>query len=106
MERKSKRKSHGREFKLEAVRRSCEVGKTVAEVARELDVRENDLHQWRKEVDEKGDHVFPGAGRKTPSNSSELEQLRRENARLREERDILKKSAIYFAKELKTGTDS
>ena len=106
MEQKSKRKSHGREFKIEAVRRSYEIGKTVAEVARELDVRENDLHQWRKEVAEKGDSVFPGAGRRTPSNSSELEQLRRENACLREERDILKKSAIYFAKELKTGTDS
>ena len=50
MEQKSKRKRHSREFKLEAVRRSCEVGKTVAEVACELDVRENDLHQWRKEV--------------------------------------------------------
>ena len=106
MEQKSKRKSHGREFKLEAVRRSNEVGKTVAEVARELDVRENDLHQWRKEVDEKGDNVFPGAGRKTPGNGNELEQLRRENAQLREERDILKKSAIYFAKELKNDIDS
>ena len=106
MERKSKRKSHSREFKLEAVRRSYEPGKTVAEVAREIDVRENELHQWRKEVEEKGDHVFPGAGRKTPANSSELEQLKRENARLREERDILKKSAIYFAKELKIDTNS
>lgn len=106
MEQKSKRKSHGREFKLEAVRRSYEVGKTVAEVARELDVRENDLHQWRKEVAEKGDNVFPGAGRKTLGNCNELEQLRYENARLREERDILKKSAIYFAKELKIGTNS
>ena len=105
MERKSKRKSHTREFKIEAVKRSYELGKTVAEVARELDVRENDLHQWRKEVAEKGDHVFPGAGRRTPNNSSELEHLRRENARLREERDILKKSAIYFAKELKTDTN-
>lgn len=106
MERKSKRKSHSREFKLEAVKRSYEPGKTVAEVARELDVRENDLHQWRKEVDEKGDNVFPGACRKAPANSSELEQLKRENARLREERDILKKSAIYFAKELKSDSDS
>ena len=106
MERKSKRKSHSREFKLEAVKRTYEPGKTVAEVARELDVRENDLHQWRKEVDEKGDNVFPGAGRKAPANSSELEQLKRENARLREECDILKKSAIYFAKELKSDSDS
>lgn len=106
MEHKSKRKSHSREFKLEAVRRSYEPGKTVAEVARELDLRENVLHDWRTQVDQKGDSVFPGAGRKSPSQSGELEQLRRENARLREERDILKKSAIYFAKELKTDIDS
>jgi len=47
MEHKRKRKSHSREFKLEAVRHSNELGKSIAEVARELDIRENDLHEWR-----------------------------------------------------------
>jgi transposase len=106
MERKSKRRRHSREFKLEAVKRSNEPGKTVAQVARELDLNENALHEWRRESVQKGENVFPGAGRKTPGNSSELEQLKRENARLREERDILKKSAIYFAKELKNDSGS
>ncbi len=104
MEQQKRRKNHPREFKLEAVKRSYNPSKTVAEVARELDIGENELHQWRREAQDKGDNVFPGAGRKKPN--TELEQLKAENARLRQERDILKKSAIYFAKELKIDTDS
>jgi len=106
MERKIKRKSHSREFKLEAVKRSYEVGKTIAEVARELDVRENDLHEWRYQVSEKGGVVFPGSGRKSANNDNELAQLKEENARLREERDILKKSLIFFAKDDNKGSNS
>ncbi len=104
MERKTKRRSHSREFKLEAVKLSYEPGKTVAEVARELDVRENDLHEWRTQVSRKGENVFPGAGRRKPN--TDVEQLKRENKRLRDENSILKKSAIYFAGELKIDTDS
>ena len=103
MEQKSKRRSHSREFKLEAVRLSYEPGKTVAEVARELDVRENDLHEWRSQVSRKGENVFPGAGPKTPNNKIEIDRLKKENSRLREERDILKKSLIFFAKDENKG---
>lgn len=103
MEQKSKRRSHGREFKLEAVKRSYDLGKTVAEVARELDVRENDLHEWRSQVSRKGENVFPGAGPKTSNNKIEIDRLKKENARLREERDILKKSLIFFAKDENKG---
>ena len=100
MERQGKRKSYSREFKLEAVRRSNDPTKSIAEVARELSIRENDLHAWRYEISKKGDSAFPGGGRRTPNNNdSELSQLKKENARLREERDILKKSLIYFAKD-------
>ena len=100
------RKKYSREFKLEAVKMSHQPNKTIAEVARELDVRENDLHAWRKKAADNGGQVFPGSGRKPLKDTSELEQLRRENKRLREERDILKKSVIFFAKESKTDTDS
>ena len=96
MQNNSPRKNHTREFKLEAIRMSQQPGHTVAEVARELDIRENDLHNWRKMVKEQGNNVFPGRGRKS---NDELSQLRRENARLREENAILKKAAIFFAKE-------
>ena len=104
MERKSKYKRRSREFKIEAVRLSHEPSKTVAEVARELDVRENVLHEWRAQVSRKGENVFPGPGQRKPS--TEIEQLKRENKRLRDENAILKKSAIHFAKEPKIDTDS
>ena len=104
MERKSKYKSRSREFKIEAVRLSHEPSKTVAEVARELDVRENVLHDWRAQVSRKGENVFPGSGQRKPN--TEIEQLKRENKRLRDENAILKKSAIHFAKELKIDIDS
>ena len=106
MERRKRRKNHNREFKLEAVRRSNESGKSVAEVARELDIRENELHEWRHQVAKKGDQVFPGAGRKAHNTNNELTLLKKENARLREERDILKKSLIFFAKDDNKGSDS
>lgn len=98
------RKRYSREFKLEAVRRSHEISKTVAEVARELDVRENDLHEWRSQVDKKGDKVFPGTGRKQPND--DLSRLSLENKRLVEENALLKKAAIYFAKESEPNTGS
>ncbi len=106
MERKKRRKNHNREFKLEAVRLSNESGKSIAEVARELDIRENELHEWRHQVAKKGDQSFPGAGRKTHNTNNELALLKKENARLREERDILKKSLIFFAKDDNKGSDS
>ncbi len=91
------RKRYSREFKLEAVRMANESGKPVAEVARELDISVHHLYRWRDQAAKEGDKVFPGHGK---SNSQdELTRLRRENTRLREERDILKKSLIFFAKD-------
>lgn len=94
---------HSREFKLEAVKMTQQSGRTVAEVARELGIRENDLHAWRKLVKAQGDQAFPGRGRKA---QDEVSQLKRENARLREENAILKKAAIFFAKETDVHTNS
>ena len=99
----NKNNHHSREFKLEAVRMSQQQGRTVAEVARELGIRENELHAWRKLVKEQGDQVFPGRGRKA---QDEVSQLKRENDRLREENAILKKAAIFFAKETGGNTNS
>ena len=98
------RKRYSREFKLEAVRLANESGKPVAEVARELDISVHHLYRWRDEAAKKGDKTFPGHG-KTHS-QDELTKLRRENILLREERDILKKSLIFFAKDSQLGSDS
>ena len=98
------RKRYSREFKLEAVKRSYESGKPVTEVARELDISVHHLYRWRDQVAKEGEQVFPGHGKKNAQDNLTL--LRRENARLREERDILKKSLIYFAKDQEPSLDS
>ena len=91
------RKRYSREFKLEAVQMANESGKPVAEVARELDISVHHLYRWRDEAFKQGEKVFPGHGK--GNSQDELARLRRENTRLREERDILKKSLIFFAKD-------
>ena len=96
------RKRYSREFKLEAVRMANESGKPVAEVTRELDISVHHLYRWRDQAQKQGDQVFPGHG----NSQDELAKLRRENVRLREERDILKKSLIFFAKDGQLGSDS
>ena len=98
------RKRYSREFKMEAVRRCNESGKPITEVARELDISVHLLYSWRDRAAKKKENAFPGSGRKT--NLDELSRLRRENAELRQERDILKKTAIYFAKEIPQNLDS
>ena len=98
------RKRYSREFKLEAVRMANESGKPVAEVARELDISVHHLYRWRNEASKQGKEVFPGHG--NTNSQDELTSLRRENARLREERDILKKSLIFFARDEGQNLDS
>ena len=84
------RRRFGREFKIEAVRQTYESGKTVSQVARELNIRIPLLSKWREQVKTATTHRPAEVFKK--SVPSELEKLRRENARLRDERDILKKS--------------
>ena len=87
-----------REFKLEAVKLVRERGVSVAQAARDLDVHENVLRKWVQGVAADPQHAFPGHGQMKPE-QLEIERLRREVAKLKAERDILKKAAAYFAKE-------
>ena len=67
-----------------------------------LGVKRTLLYRWRDEVAARGEAAFRGQPRRTPSaQTSEVARLRRELAAVREERDILKKAAAYFAKELR-----
>jgi transposase len=90
------RKTYTREFKLQAVRMMTDQGLSVAEVARRLGVTEGCLRTWRKAAEEHGTAAFPGQGNPSPA-EDELRRLRAENARLKAERDLLKKAAAYFA---------
>jgi transposase len=92
------RRVFGREFKLEAVKLIKERGVAVAQAARDLDVAESVLRRWVREEGADPQHSFPGHGQVKPE-QQEITQLRREVARLKAERDILKKAAAYFAKE-------
>jgi len=87
-----------KEFKLEALRLCKSSGRPASAVARELGLRRNHLYKWQHELETHGEASFPGSGQR-PGTEDEVVRLRRENARLREERDILKKAARYFAKE-------
>jgi transposase-like protein len=95
----TKRKTFTRDFKLEALRLLDNGEKKPVDLARELGVPRNRLYKWREQLAVKGDDsAFPGHGRQRGTDA-ELAAAKRENARLREENDILKKAARYFAKE-------
>jgi transposase len=86
------------EFKLQAVQ-VLEAGqRPAAEIARELGIPRNRLYKWQQQVRRDGAGAFPGSGRQAPP-AAELARLKRELARVTEERDILKKAAAYFARE-------
>ena len=97
----TKRTTYTKAFKREAVR-LLESGDTDGtSLARELGIRRNMLYKWQKEIQDKGEGAFAGPGRKPISQESELARLKRENQRLQEENEILKKAAAYFARDLK-----
>ncbi len=89
-----KRQRFTKEFKVDAVQLWKSSGRPAAAVARELGLRRNHLYKWQAELD-KGEAAFPGSGRRA---DDEMARLKRELARVTEERDILKKAAMYFAK--------
>jgi len=96
------RRQFTREFKLEAVRLATAGEKSLAQVARELGIRSSMLRTWKRQVEDQSGlasaDAFPGHGH-LPSQEEELRRLRREVEVLRQERDFLKKTAAYFAKE-------
>ena len=94
METKQRRKIYSCEFKQEAVRLVRESDQSLAAVARDLGIDGNSLRKWKREEEQHGVQAFPGKG---SSHDEELARLQRENALLRQERDILKKAVGFFA---------
>jgi len=94
---KRKRRKYSKEFKEEAVKLVTEQGYSLAEAGRNLGVNPNMLSRWKKEIE--GDiegEMSPGS---SVAMHAELKRLRKENKRLKMEREILKKAAAFFAKE-------
>jgi transposase-like protein len=94
---KRKRRKFSPEFKADAVKLVQASGRSVPDVARELDLTETALREWVKRADIDAGKGPPGA--LNTAAREELVALRRETKRLRMERDILKAAATFFAKE-------
>jgi transposase len=97
----SKYQTFSKEFKIEAVRLLEQGDKSASELALSLGIRRNQLYKWQEQLRGKGDAAFRGKGRLPADQESEIVRLRRELARVTEERDILKKAAAYFAQDVK-----
>ena len=95
----ARRKRYSEEFKRQALKRADEPGVTDALVCEELGISTRQLRRWRDAVNEHGvEKAFPGHGK---SRDEELTRLKRELAKVKQERDFLKEAARFFAKESK-----
>ncbi len=91
-----RRRQFDAEFKAQAVRLVLDEGKSVGAVARELDLTETALREWVHRARADRTHGRTGL---TTAEREELARLRKEVRILREEREILKKAAAFFAKQ-------
>ena len=92
------RKKYSREFKVEAVRLLNTSGKSGHEIETDLGIGGGSIYRWRKQLEAEGAlgiRAFPGKGK---PRDEELARLRKENAGLREEREILRKALAIFSR--------
>lgn len=94
----TQRRTFTKQFKIDAVKLVTEQGYKLSEAARNLGIDSSVLRRWKAGLETEGSDAFPGKGHMIPD-KEELGRLRKENKRLRMERDILKKAAAFFAKE-------
>ena len=100
MQEKKANRKYDKQFKEEAVRLVTEGGRKVTEVARSLGIHENLLRTWKRKHREDPTGSFPGKGHVKPQDE-ELRRLQKENASLKEDREILKKALAIFSKQPK-----
>ncbi|MFK8029146.1 MAG: IS3 family transposase [Gammaproteobacteria bacterium] len=84
-----KRRTYSTEFKLEAIAMAKQPGVTKTQIAKELGLNSNMIGRWEKELTESGSKAFPGQGH---SRDEEVTALKRELARVKQERDFLPRS--------------
>lgn len=93
-------KQYSTEFKLEAVKRIERTGEAVTKVAEELGVKPSTMQGWVNKYRQSPNAPFPGSGNLSPEDEK-FRRLEKENRELKEEIEILKKAAAFFAKNLK-----
>lgn len=94
-----KRRKFNPEFKAEAVRLARLGDRSIEQIATDLDLTESSLRNWVRQAEVDAGEAPNAADALTSAEKSELSELRREVKKLRQERDILKAAATYFAKE-------
>ena len=94
---KRQRRSFSDEFKAGAVSLVLDKGKSISQVAKDLDLTPSSLGKWVEQA--RADKGKSTRGTLTTDEKEELAKLRKENRELRLEREILKKAAAFFAKE-------
>ena len=92
------RRKYDDAFKREAVRLMTEEKMKPSHIEKDLGITNGLVRKWKISLDEDSTHAFPGSGYQRPE-QAELTRLRKENERLRRERDILKKATAFFAKD-------
>lgn len=97
----SRRGRYPKEFKLEAIRLLNAGNKPASELALELGVKRTLLYRWKDQFAAKGEAAFSGSGRPKNDQLTEVTRLKKELREVTEERDILKKAAAYFARDLR-----
>ena len=93
-----KRRQYTAEFKREAIRLITEHGYGVTEAARNLGIHAQMLGRWKRQAEQHTNGSSGGNGQMSAAHE-ELLRLRKENQRLRMEREILKKATAFFARE-------
>ena len=97
---RKKAKAYPESFRKEAVRLADMPDRTAVDVAKELGIHVGQIYNWRTQFSKlsKGQFKIHEGVDHSKDESAELRKLKRENAKLREERDFLKKATAYFAK--------
>ncbi len=99
----TRRRRFDRQFKIDAVNMLKTSGKLHKEVAADLGIPRDALSRWNREFEEADMQAFPGNGN---SRDEEIARLRKENAELKMERDILKKAMAIFSRAEDRNTNS
>ena len=92
----TQKRTYSPEFKRETIQLWQSSGKSATAIEQELGITQGLLSRWKRKQAKDGTHAFPGKGKLMPE-QEKMRQLEKENAILRQEREILKKAVAIFS---------